>query len=220
MTTPAPPPGPVTLKGRYGTSGAARRLRACCGPVAAFAGHDHMWTYISRHGPFADAAAFSAWLGERAASQRPLCVRDRRHRRPRASGSWRCCRSCRRCASSRWAHCLLAGAAAHAARHRNPIPVGALRLRDSGLPALRVEMRRSQRALRAAPLCASGSSIEGMFRQHMITKGRNRDNGLVLHARQRVAARKRNFERWLAPENFDSEGRQRTESRGIERTKA
>jgi RimJ/RimL family protein N-acetyltransferase len=69
-TTPAPRPGPVTLKGRYG------RLEKLAPAHAtdlwsAFAGRDHVWTYIARDGPFADAAAFSSFLGERAASEDP-----------------------------------------------------------------------------------------------------------------------------------------------------
>src|SRR6185437_13719881 len=50
---PAPRPGPVTLKGRYGhleklTPEHATDL------WAVFAGHDRLWTYISTDGPFAN----------------------------------------------------------------------------------------------------------------------------------------------------------------------
>ena len=71
--------------------------------------------------------------------------------------------------------------------------------------------------LRGAPRCAMASSIEGTFRQYMITKGRNRDNAWYSMLDSEWPARKRNFERWLAPENFDSEGRQQHKSRGVER---
>ena len=43
----------------------------------------------------------------------------------------------------------------------------------------------------------------------MIAKGRNRDNAWFSMLDNEWPARKRNFERWLAPENFDSEGRQK-----------
>ena len=69
-TTPAPRPGPVTLKGRYGRLEKLAPAHAA-DLWSAFAGHDHVWTYIARDGPFADAAAFSSFLGERAASQDP-----------------------------------------------------------------------------------------------------------------------------------------------------
>ena len=54
-----------------------------------------------------------------------------------------------------------------------------------------------------------GFVYEGTFRQHMIAKGRNRDNAWFSMLDSEWPARKRNFERWLAPENFDSEGRQK-----------
>jgi RimJ/RimL family protein N-acetyltransferase len=54
-----------------------------------------------------------------------------------------------------------------------------------------------------------GFVYEGTFRQYMIAKGRNRDNAWFSMLDSEWPARKRNFERWLAPENFDSEGRQK-----------
>jgi hypothetical protein len=43
----------------------------------------------------------------------------------------------------------------------------------------------------------------------MIAKGRNRDNALFSMLDSEWPVRKLNFERWLAPENFDSGGRQK-----------
>jgi RimJ/RimL family protein N-acetyltransferase len=54
-----------------------------------------------------------------------------------------------------------------------------------------------------------GFVYEGTFRQNMIAKGRNRDNAWFSMLDSEWPARKRNFERWLAPENFDNEGRQK-----------
>ena len=54
-----------------------------------------------------------------------------------------------------------------------------------------------------------GFIYEGTFRQNIIAKGRNRDNAWFSMLDSEWPARKRNFERWLAPENFDSEGRQK-----------
>jgi len=51
--------------------------------------------------------------------------------------------------------------------------------------------------------------FEGIFRQHMITKGRNRDTAYFSMLDREWPARKRAFERWLDPENFDSDGRQK-----------
>jgi RimJ/RimL family protein N-acetyltransferase len=54
-----------------------------------------------------------------------------------------------------------------------------------------------------------GFVYEGTFRQHLIAKGRNRDNAWFSMLDSEWPARKRNFERWLAPENFDREGKQK-----------
>ena len=55
-----------------------------------------------------------------------------------------------------------------------------------------------------------GFSFEGVFRQHMIVKGRSRDTAWFSMLDREWPERKREFERWLAPENFDSTGRQKT----------
>ena len=55
-----------------------------------------------------------------------------------------------------------------------------------------------------------GFQFEGIFRQHMIVKGRNRDTAWFSMLDREWSERKQNFERWLAPENFDAEGQQRT----------
>lgn len=54
-----------------------------------------------------------------------------------------------------------------------------------------------------------GFSFEGIFRQHMVVKGRNRDTAWFSMLDCEWPARKAAFEAWLQPENFDAEGRQR-----------
>ena len=54
-----------------------------------------------------------------------------------------------------------------------------------------------------------GFTFEGIFRQHMIVKGRNRDTAWFAMLDSEWPARKAAYERWLAPDNFDSNGRQR-----------
>jgi RimJ/RimL family protein N-acetyltransferase len=54
-----------------------------------------------------------------------------------------------------------------------------------------------------------GFTFEGIFRQHMIIKGRNRDTAWFSMLDSEWPARKAAFERWLDPGNFDSEGRQK-----------
>ncbi len=54
-----------------------------------------------------------------------------------------------------------------------------------------------------------GFSFEGIFRQHMIIKGRNRDTAWFAMLDHEWPARRESFERWLDPRNFDAEGRQK-----------
>jgi RimJ/RimL family protein N-acetyltransferase len=55
-----------------------------------------------------------------------------------------------------------------------------------------------------------GFSFEGIFRQHMIIKGRNRDTAWFSMLDSEWPSRKREFERWLDESNFDSQGVQKT----------
>lgn len=54
-----------------------------------------------------------------------------------------------------------------------------------------------------------GFTYEGLFRQHMIVKGANRDTAWYAILDSEWPALSKAFETWLAPENFDAEGRQR-----------
>jgi RimJ/RimL family protein N-acetyltransferase len=53
-----------------------------------------------------------------------------------------------------------------------------------------------------------GFSFEGVFRNHLVVKGRNRDTAWYSITDGEWPARRRAFEAWLAPENFDASGRQ------------
>jgi len=54
-----------------------------------------------------------------------------------------------------------------------------------------------------------GFVFEGLFRQHMIVKGRNRDTAWFSMLDSEWPARRSAFESWLEPSNFDSAGQQR-----------
>lgn len=55
-----------------------------------------------------------------------------------------------------------------------------------------------------------GFTFEGVFRQHMVIKGRNRDTAWFSMLDAEWPERRARFERWLASENFDADGRQKT----------
>src|SRR5882724_2335078 len=54
-----------------------------------------------------------------------------------------------------------------------------------------------------------GFTFEGIFRQHMIVQGRNRDTAWFSMLDSEWPAKKANFERWLDPSNFGADGRQK-----------
>ncbi|MBO0904482.1 GNAT family N-acetyltransferase [Jiella sonneratiae] len=53
-----------------------------------------------------------------------------------------------------------------------------------------------------------GFAFEGIFRQHMVVKGENRDTAWFAMLDRDWPRLKAGYEAWLAPENFDAEGRQ------------
>lgn len=53
-----------------------------------------------------------------------------------------------------------------------------------------------------------GFTFEGVFRQHMVVKGRNRDSAWFSMLDKEWPDRRRKFEAWLDPGNFDADGRQ------------
>ncbi|MET0603089.1 MAG: GNAT family protein [Baekduia sp.] len=55
-----------------------------------------------------------------------------------------------------------------------------------------------------------GFTAEGVFRQHMVVKGRNRDTAWFSILDGEWPAVGAAFRAWLAPENFDADGRQRS----------
>ncbi|HET7104348.1 MAG TPA: GNAT family protein [Terracidiphilus sp.] len=54
-----------------------------------------------------------------------------------------------------------------------------------------------------------GFSFEGIFRQHRVVKGRNRDTAWFAMLDHEWPSRKRAFESWLDPANFERDGDQR-----------
>lgn len=55
-----------------------------------------------------------------------------------------------------------------------------------------------------------GFTYEGLFRQDMIVKGESRDTAWFSIIDREWPALRAEFERWLAPDNFDTDGRQKT----------
>ena len=205
--TPAPRPGPVTLKGRYG------RLEKLT-PAhtidlwAAFAGHDEVWTYIAADGPFATAAEFVPCIARRAAADDPYAyaIIDPSDR---AVGYLTLMRIVPEMRVIEVGHVLYSPTL-----QRTPLGTETqyllARYIFETLGYRRYEWKCN--ALNAASRRAAlryGFIYEGTFRQHVIAKGRNRDNAWFSMLDSEWPARKINFERWLDADNFDREGQQK-----------
>ncbi len=66
----------------------------------------------------------------------------------------------------------------------------------------------NERSRRAAE--RYGFTFEGVFRNHMVVKGRTRDSAWYAITAEDWPRIRAEFERWLAPENFDASGAQRS----------
>ena len=206
-STPAARPAPVVLTGRFGR---VERLHAARhGPDLwkALAGYDQTWTYMS-YGPFADADEFSRWLEQRVALSDPFSyavvgpddnavgivtlMEIRPAMRVVEIGNIVYSPALQRTALATEAQWLLACYAFETLDNRRY---------EWKCDALNSASRHA--ALRL------GFSFEGLFRQHMIVKGRNRDTAWYAMLDSEWPGRKPAFERWLARENFDAAGVQR-----------
>lgn len=72
---------------------------------------------------------------------------------------------------------------------------------------------RNEPSMRAAR--RFGFRFEGIFRQHMVVKGENRDTAWYSILNGEWPAVRKAVELWLSPENFDGEGRQLRRLEGI-----
>jgi RimJ/RimL family protein N-acetyltransferase len=205
-TTPAKRPGPVTLKGRFG------RIEKLSAEHAKdlwtiFAGHDDIWTYISTDGPFTNAMEFAAFIVKRAAARDPYAyaiIDGAGH----PAGYFTLMEIRPEMRVIEVGHVLYSPAL-----KRSPLGTEAqyllARYAFETLGYRRYEWKCN--ALNAASYRAAlryGFVYEGTFRQHVIAKGRNRDNAWFSMLDSEWPARKANFERWLAPANFTGDGQQ------------
>jgi RimJ/RimL family protein N-acetyltransferase len=205
--TPAQRPSPVTLEGRYGH---VERLAHHHDAALwnAVKGHDHIWTYMS-YGPLADFAAFSKWLAGRVKLDDPYsyAIIDRSGQAVGIATLMEIRPAMRvvEVGNILYSPCLQRtplGTEAQFLLARYAFETLGYRRYEWKCNALNAPSRRA--AFRY------GFVFEGILRQHMIVKGRSRDTAYFSMLDSEWPTRKAAFERWLAPENFDAQGRQRT----------
>jgi RimJ/RimL family protein N-acetyltransferase len=204
--TPSDRPGPVTLNGRYGrieklNSGHAASL------WEAVRGHDAIWTYMSQYGPFASAEEFSDWVHQRTTLADPYSYAI-------VNNDGLCLGIATLMEIKPAMRVIEVGHIVYSpALQHTPLGTEAQYL----LACYAIETLHYRRyewkcnALNAASRRAAlryGFTFEGILRQHMIAKGRNRDTAYFAILDGDWPKRKANFERWLSPDNFTADGRQ------------
>ncbi len=204
---PAQRPGPVTLQGRYGR---LEKLTAAHADALwqAVKDEDALWTYMSSYGPFAAETEFSTWVTARAALDDPYAYAivgaDNR-----AVGITTLMEIRPAMRVAEVGHIVYAPAL-----KRTPLGTEAqyllARYAFETLGYRRYEWKcNSHNAASRRAALRYGFVFEGILRQHMIAKGRSRDTAMFSMLDSEWPARKANFERWLAPDNFGADGQQK-----------
>ncbi len=209
LTRPAARPEPVTLAGRFVTLEPLDARRHAAGLWAAIepGRADAIWDYMP-DGPFAAEAAFRDFVDRKAASADPMfwAIVDKASGRVPGYATLMRIEPAHRVIEV--GNILMAPALQRTPGATETMYLMARLVFDLGYRryewkcnALNAPSRRAAARL--------GFTFEGVFRQHMIVKGRNRDTAWFSMLDTEWPAREAAFERWLAPGNFDAAGRQR-----------
>jgi len=202
------PPAPVTLCGRYATLEPLDANRHAAALWQAVEGHDELWAWLAE-GPFATEARFRAAVEKKQTVPGFMFLAIV----PAATGQ-----------AAGWACLMRADPPNGVVEVGNILYSPTLKRTREATEAMYLMARHvfddlgyrryewkcnalNEPSRRAATRL--GFTFEGIFRQHMVVKGRNRDTAWFSLLDSEWPARKRAFEAWLAPENFDEAGRQR-----------
>jgi RimJ/RimL family protein N-acetyltransferase len=214
---PPPRPARAALEGRFcrieplDIEQHARALHDANSHDAA----GHMWTYLFS-GPFASFAEYRAWLAPRPASEDPLYYAfvDTQHARAVGMGAY--LRIDPPNGVVEVGHLAFSPL-----MQRTPVATEAMYLMMRN--AFELGYRRYEwkcDALNSASRRAAerlGFTFEGVFRQAIVYKGRNRDTAWFSIIDSEWPALDAAFRAWLDPSNFDAAGRQRTSLAALRR---
>ncbi|SDI74693.1 GNAT family N-acetyltransferase [Pseudomonas panipatensis] len=166
-----------------------------------------LWDYLP-YGPFAERAPFDAWLAANAASADPQFYAVREHRSGRISGLLSFLRITPKDGVIEIGHIAFGRVMQRSPGSTEAVYLLAKHAFELGYRRLEWKCHSlNARSMRAAERL--GFVHEGTFRQHMVIKDRNRDSAWFSILDHEWPARQLAFEHWLAPANFDAEGRQK-----------
>lgn len=214
--TPRPRPGRTTLEGRYvrlEPLDVARHgddlYRVSSGPEA-----DALFRYLPDRPP-ESRSAFEPWLAKAAASEDPQFFAAVDRATGRAEGRLTFLRIETAHGTIETGHILFGPRLQRTRGATEAIYLQARHAFDD-LGYRRLEWKCNNR--NEPSKCAAerfGFTFEGVFRQHMVVKGENRDTAWYAMIDRDWSSRRRTFECWLSPDNFDAEGRQRLSLRAL-----
>jgi len=204
------PPTPVTLHGCYVTLEPLNAAQHTSAIWQAVEGHDELWTWLPE-GPFATEADFNAAIDKKQNAPGFVFLAIV----PQATGQ-----------AAGWASLMRPDPANGVVEVGNILYSPALQRTREATEAMYLMARHvfedlgyrryegkcnalNEPSRRAA--VRLGFTFEGIFRQHMVVKGQNRDSAWFSMLDGEWPARKRAFEAWLEPGNFDEVGKQRLE---------
>ncbi len=168
-----------------------------------------LWDYLP-YGPFTREEDFADWLAARSASKDPLFYTILDRNSGRAEGMASYLNIVPGNASIEIGHIWFVPAI-----QRSPKTTDALyqmmrhAFDDLGYRRLEWKCNAANAKSRAAAR-RLGFGFEGVFHRHMIVKGRNRDTAWYSLLAEEWPGVRANFEAWLAPGNFDTDGRQKS----------
>jgi RimJ/RimL family protein N-acetyltransferase len=205
--TPPPRPSRDAMAGRLVRLEPLEADRHAFDLHAAFTGNDALWDYMP-YGPFASASAYHRWAREREAGEDPRFYVLRDQATGQVGGIASYLRIAPEAGSIEVGHICIAprmqrGAAMTEAMFLMMVWAfrAGYRRYEWKCNALNLPSRRAAQRL--------GFSFEGVFRNHMVIKGRNRDSAWFSVISDEWPALSEAYRVWLDPANFDARGRQR-----------
>ena len=232
---PVPAPVPTTLHGRSVTLEPLSAERHSAALWEAVRGHDEVWKWLA-DGPYSSEAELRAAIEQKQAGDSAvfLAIVPTEPRIPEGAGAFMPLKDAENARPSGPAISSSAEAAGYASYMRIDPAQGVV---EVGNILLSPRLQRTTAATEAMYLMARhvfedlgyrryewkcnaanepsrraalrlGFTFEGIFRQHLVVKDRNRDTAWFSMLDTEWPARKQAFESWLAPANFDADGRQ------------
>jgi len=205
---PVPTVAPVTLRGRTVTLEPIDAERHAAGLWQAVQGHDDLWTWLF-DGPFATEAALRQSLEEKQAGKSAVFLAIIPNETAKAAGYASFMRIEPAHGVVEVGNILLSPILQRTTAATEAMYLMARHIFDD-LAYRRYEWKcnaQNQPSRRAAQRL--GFTYEGIFRQHLVVKDRNRDTAWFSMLDHEWPARKQAFESWLSPANFDESGNQR-----------